>query len=68
VTCQIATPWQFIKKFKETGTVADMLRSGRLSVFAEDKITNISDHITRSAKKSVHKLSQPTGISCKSIT
>jgi hypothetical protein len=28
---------------------------------------NISDHITRSAKKSVHTLSQPTGISCKSI-
>jgi len=45
-----------------------MPRSGRLTVLAEDKVTNISDHITRSAKKSVHKLSQPTGISCKSIT
>jgi hypothetical protein len=29
---------------------------------------NISYHIMRSAKKSIHKLSQPTGISCKSIT
>jgi hypothetical protein len=62
VTCQIATLWHFIKKFKETGTVTDMLRSGRLSVLAEEKIMNISDHITRIAKRSVHTLSQPTGI------
>jgi hypothetical protein len=45
-----------------------MPRSRRLTVLAEDKVMNISDHITRSAKKSVHKFSQPTGISCKSIT
>lgn len=45
-----------------------MPRSRRLTVLAEDKVMNISDHITRSEKKSVHKFSQPTGISCKSIT
>jgi hypothetical protein len=45
-----------------------MPRSGRLTVLAEDKVMNISYHIMRSAKKSIHKLSQPTGISCKSIT
>jgi hypothetical protein len=66
VTCQIATLWQYIKKLKETGTVADMPRSGRLTVLAQDKVMNISDHIMRSAKKSVHKLSQPTCLSCKS--
>jgi hypothetical protein len=44
-----------------------MPRSGRLTVLAEDKVTNISYYIMRSANKSVHKLSRPTGISCKSI-
>jgi len=45
-----------------------MPRSGRLTVLAEDKVMNIFYNIMRSAKMSVHKLSQPTGISCKSIT
>jgi hypothetical protein len=42
--------WQFIKKFKETGIVADMPSSGRLTVLAEEKVMNISDHIMRNAK------------------
>jgi hypothetical protein len=50
MTCHTATVWKFIKKFKETGTVADMPRSGRLTVLAQKRVMNICDHIMRRAK------------------
>jgi hypothetical protein len=38
-------------------------RSSRLSLIAEEKIPDISDHILQNLKKSVHKLAQQTGVS-----
>jgi transposase len=59
---------QLIKKSTATGSVKDMLRSGRPTVLTEDKIMDVSSRITRRPRKSVRRLSQQVGVSYESRT
>lgn len=52
-----------LRKFHDTGSVADAPRSGRPSVLSEEKLLNISDRLLRSPSKSIRKLAQETGVS-----
>jgi transposase len=54
---------QVIKKFKETGSVCDVTRTGRPSILTEKKLLDISDRMLQSPKKSIRKLSQHVGVS-----
>jgi hypothetical protein len=54
--------WQLINKFRETGSVADVLRFGTLTVLTEDKVLDISGHVMKSPKESLRKLPQQVAI------
>ncbi|KAG7154479.1 Macrophage migration inhibitory factor-like [Homarus americanus] len=58
---------QLIKKFRDTGSVADAPRSGRPSVLTQEKLEDLSDHILQSPKNSVRKLAQEAGVSYGSV-
>ena len=52
----------FIKKFRGSRSAAGASRSGRPEVLTEDRVVNMYDHIVRSPKKSVRKLSWEIGV------
>jgi transposase len=52
-----------IQKFKETGSVCDVTRSGRPSILTEKEVLDISDCMLPSPKTSIRKLSQQVGVS-----
>lgn len=54
--------WQLINKFMETAPLADAPRSGRPTVLTQNKILDTCDHIMKSPKKSVCKLSQQVAV------
>ena len=55
--------WQLIQKFKASGSVCDVTRSGRPSILTEKKVLDISDRVLQSPKKSIRKLSQQVDVS-----
>ena len=59
--------FELIKKFKETGTVHDKIRSGRLKKLIEPALRDVTNKLERSPTKSLRRLSQETGLSSGSI-
>jgi hypothetical protein len=49
---------QLTAKLHETGSVADMKRSGRPPITTQDYVLDISDCTLQNPKNSVHKLTQ----------
>ena len=58
---------RLIKKFRETGSVADASRAGRPKVLTEVKVTEIAAKIEASPKKSIRRLSQQADVSYGSV-
>ena len=54
---------RLIRKFRETGSVADASRAGRPKVLTEEKVTEIAAKVEASRKKSIRRLSQQADVS-----
>lgn len=51
-----------INKFRETGSVADAARSGRPSLLTDEKLSEMSDKMLRSPKKSIRQLARESDV------
>jgi transposase len=58
---------RLVKRFRETGSIGEKRRSGRLSVLSNDSLEYIRVHLLQSPRKSLRKLSQQTGMTYGSV-
>jgi hypothetical protein len=62
-----STIQRLVERFRETGSIGEKRRSGRLSVLSNDSLEDIRACLLQSPRKSLRKLSQQTGMTCGSV-
>jgi uncharacterized protein YdbL (DUF1318 family) len=56
-----------VERFRETGSIGEKRRSGRLSVLSNDSLEDIRARLLQSRRKSLRKLSQQTRMTYGSV-
>jgi hypothetical protein len=62
-----STIQRLVERFRETGSIGEKRRSGRLSVLSNDSLEDIRVRLLQSPRKSLRKLSQQTGMTYGSV-